>query len=604
MRLIRVLLVIVAVVCIGVALYYPIRYRLAQNQNNANMDELSAMRQQARQAEGNEAEGDQPGVPEDGDAVGAESTGVESTGDDADPREDPAGADRSGGPTGNAGPGGDAGEGDVSDGADGDAGDEDVLPAMPKRPTVPSEAVTAGDGGATADGGVTSEGGESTAAPGEPGQSTGGAPDGGAAPILGGEARSANASEDQTAGGERAAQEDAAAPDETAPAADPGLRDLTPEGSAAQSAEDSADAPEDTAASDTPQPAAAPLTNPGLEDLPLDGVETPMPAAAPLANPGLEDLPLDGVEMPAAAPLANPGLEDLPLDGVKMPTPSPTPLTNPSLKDLLLDGVETPTPSPTLLTNPSLEDLLLDGIETPAPRIPTVWNVTPTPEPSPTPVWDEYTGPLPYPMLEKVELDTNAILPELRDIYDLNHELVGWITIPGTVIDYPVVQCQDNDYYLEHDFYGNSNINGQIILDNQCDPYTPSYNLILSGHHMKNGSMFGDLPEYRNQVYWEKHKLIEFDSLMFRKQYVVFAAFYSADYDENEEGFRYNANIQYNMEAKHWLREIEENQLYDTGIDVRFGDEFITLTTCNRARHRNGRFVVVCRRVREGETFE
>ena len=537
MRLIRVLLVIVAVVCIGVALSYPIRYRLAQNQNNANMDELSAMRQQARQAEGNEAEGDQPGVPEDGDAVGAESTGVESTGDDADPREDPAGADRSGGPTGNAGPGGDAGEGDVSDGADGDAGDEDVLPAMPKRPTVPSEAVTAGDGGATADGGVTSEGGESTAAPGEPGQSTGGAPDGGAAPILGGEARSANASEDQTAGGERAAQEDAAAPDETAPAADPGLRDLTPEGSAAQSAEDSADAPEDTAASDTPQPAAAPLTNPGLEDLPLDGV--------------------------------------------KMPTPSPT-----------------------LLTNPSLEDLLLDGIETPAPRSPTVWNVTPTPEPSPTPVWAEYTGPLPYPMLEKVELDTNAILPELRDIYDLNHELVGWITIPGTVIDYPVVQCQDNDYYLEHDFYGNSNINGQIILDNQCDPYTPSYNLILSGHHMKNGSMFGDLPEYRNQVYWEKHKLIEFDSLMFRKQYVVFAAFYSADYDENEEGFRYNANIQYNMEAKHWLREIEENQLYDTGIDVRFGDEFITLTTCNRARHRNGRFVVVCRRVREGETFE
>ena len=91
---------------------------------------------------------------------------------------------------------------------------------------------------------------------------------------------------------------------------------------------------------------------------------------------------------------------------------------------------------------------------------------------------------------------------------------------------------------------------------------------------------------------------------MFRKQYVVFACFYSADYDEDEEGFRYNADIQYNMEAKKWLREIEINQLYDTEIDVQFGDEFITLTTCNRARHRNGRFVVVARKVREGETIE
>ena len=95
-----------------------------------------------------------------------------------------------------------------------------------------------------------------------------------------------------------------------------------------------------------------------------------------------------------------------------------------------------------------------------------------------------------------------------------------------------------------------------------------------------------------------------FDSLMARKAYVIFAAFYSADYDEDEEGFRYSANIDYRLEVEQWLKEIRENQLYDTGVDVRFGDEFITLTTCNRARHRNGRFVVVCRRIREGENFE
>ena len=167
-----------------------------------------------------------------------------------------------------------------------------------------------------------------------------------------------------------------------------------------------------------------------------------------------------------------------------------------------------------------------------------------------------------------------------------------------------MVQAEDGEYYLTHDFYGEENINGQIILDALCDPYTPSYNLILSGHHMKNGTMFGGLPQYRNQSYWETHKLLEFDTLMERKLYVVFACFYSADYDEDETGFRYNAIIDYKMDADRWLEEIEENQLYDTGIEREFGDEFITLTTCDRARHRNGRFVVVGRKIREGETFE
>ena len=104
--------------------------------------------------------------------------------------------------------------------------------------------------------------------------------------------------------------------------------------------------------------------------------------------------------------------------------------------------------------------------------------------------------------------------------------------------------------------------------------------------------------------YWRQHKTVEFDSLMERKYYVIFAAFNSADYDEDEEGFRYNADIQYKLETRHWLEEIEENKLYDTGIDVAFGDEFLTLTTCYRVFHRNGRFVVVCRKIREGETFE
>ena len=454
MRLTRILLIIVAVVCFGVALSYPIRYRLAQNENNANMEELSALRAKTQQTEADADDTTAEGTPADEGASGVEADG--SAEGDADARRDTGAEDG------------------IEEDTEDEAGeDEDDVPQMPKRPTL--------------------------------------------APEIGTEAQSG------------------------------------PEG----------DAPAETDAprADGPKEVSAPGEP---EADPQDAAPTPGEAYAGAGEDG----------SPEAVETAAPTPE---------PTPEGTPVPNPDLELLLLEGFVTPSPTPRV---------------TPVPQDYV------TPEPSPTPVWDEYTGPLPYPMLDKIELDKSQMLPELREIYALNNDLVGWITIPGTVVDYPVVQCEDSDYYLEHDFYGNANINGQIILDTLCDPYTPSYNLILSGHHMKNGSMFGDLPEYRNKNYWEKHKLIEFDSLMFRKQYVVFACFYSADYDEDEEGFRYNADIQYNMEAKKWLREIEINQLYDTEIDVQFGDEFITLTTCNRARHRNGRFVVVARKVREGETIQ
>ena len=474
MRLTRILLIIVAVVCFGVALSYPIRYRLAQNENNSNMEELSAMRAKIQQ---NETDADE--TTAEGTPASEGASGMEADGD----AEDAEGARRD---TGAEEANGD----DIEEDAEDEAGeDEDDVPLMPKRPTL--------------------------------------------------------------------------APDSDAPAAQ-----ATPtDGETTQAVEPrAASKPEDEAAEPT----------------------TGEPASSELI-PGEPASGEPAVEPRAAEPEAGPGEE--PPEAVETAVPEPTP---------------EPTPEGTPVPNPDLELLLLDGFVTPSPtpRVTPVPQDYVTPEPSPTPVWDEYTGPLPYPMLEKIELDKSKMLPELREIYALNNDLVGWIAIPGTVIDYPVVQSKDSDYYLEHDFYGNANINGQIILDTLCDPYTPSYNLILSGHHMKNGSMFGDLPEYRNKNYWEKHKLVEFDTLMFRKQYVIFACFYSADYDEDEEGFRYNADIQYNMEAKKWLREIEMNKLYDTEIDVRFGDEFITLTTCNRARHRNGRFVVVARKVREGETIE
>ena len=214
-------------------------------------------------------------------------------------------------------------------------------------------------------------------------------------------------------------------------------------------------------------------------------------------------------------------------------------------------------------------------------------------------------GALSYNQKEKIKLDKKKILPELKDIYDLNNDLVGWLVIEDTQIDYPVVQrSKDNEYYLHHDFFGNDNENGQIIMDAKCDPHTPSYNLVVSGHHMRNGSMFGSLDAYKQEDFWKAHKMVTFDTLMRRGTYVIMAAFYSADYDEYEEGFRYNADLRYKIDVDMWLDEVEENALYDTGISAAFGDEFVTLTTCDRTRRDDGRFVLICRRVREGEVFK
>lgn len=225
--------------------------------------------------------------------------------------------------------------------------------------------------------------------------------------------------------------------------------------------------------------------------------------------------------------------------------------------------------------------------------------------PLPT-IFDRYyreSSALPYPDKEKVQFDENEILPQYREIYEKNHDLVGWISIPNSPIDYPVMQSEDSDYYLQRDFYGEENANGQLILDSACDPWTPSYNLVISGHNMNSGKMFASIANYNSKTYWQSHKIITYDSLIREGAYVVVAAFYSADYDVDEEGFRYNADIQYRLDLDLWMKEIEENRLYDTGIDVEFGDEFLTLTTCVYQRE-NGRFVVVARRVREGEVIE
>ena len=210
------------------------------------------------------------------------------------------------------------------------------------------------------------------------------------------------------------------------------------------------------------------------------------------------------------------------------------------------------------------------------------------------------SAPTPTPKPPFV-FDDRKILPEYRPLYEKNHDLVGWITIDGTVIDYPVVRRDgDAEYYLHRDFFGNDNINGQIMLSEHCDPFSPSVNVVLSGHRMNNGSMFGDLNKYASEAYGRSHSIIAFDTLFERVRYKLVAAFYTANDGEDVSGLQFNVDIRYRRQMIDYLKLVKDARLYDTGVDACDTDELLTLSTCSYHVH-NGRFVVIARRMRAGE---
>lgn len=206
-----------------------------------------------------------------------------------------------------------------------------------------------------------------------------------------------------------------------------------------------------------------------------------------------------------------------------------------------------------------------------------------------------------------------TILPGLKDIYDQNHDTVGWLMIDDTVVDYPVMQTpSDEEYYLERDFQGNYSAYGCLIMDTDSvvgtgtadkkykDGSRPSTNLIIHGHNMKNGTMFGGLDKYRKQDYEKQHSIIKFSSLYEEREYEIVSVFLSQVYLKTQNDvFKYYKFFEATSQEEFddFYNNIKKLQLYDTGVDAKLGDEFITLSVC--AYHvENGRLVVVAKRIK------
>lgn len=196
------------------------------------------------------------------------------------------------------------------------------------------------------------------------------------------------------------------------------------------------------------------------------------------------------------------------------------------------------------------------------------------------------------------EIELPDVLDEYKTLYNKNRRLIGWLKIDDTIIDYPVMQTTNNEYYLDHNFNQEKDNNGSIFMDKDCAAWPRSQNLILYGHHMRSGKMFGDLEKYARESYYKEHSIIQFDTIYEKGVYQVMYVFRAKVLKENEIAFKYYQFIDANSgeEFSSYMKEMEEMSLYDTGVTAGYGDELLTLSTCDHSQT-DGRFVVVAKRV-------
>lgn len=199
-----------------------------------------------------------------------------------------------------------------------------------------------------------------------------------------------------------------------------------------------------------------------------------------------------------------------------------------------------------------------------------------------------------------VNIDGVDVLKKYSKLYQKNKDFVGWIKIPGTKIDYPVMQTKDDDeYYIRRDFDKKESSAGTLFIDGNDNLNPPSDNIIIYGHNMKIGTMFHDLLEYESKEFFEENKYITFDTIYETGTYEVIAAFRTKAYDENYQGFKYYQffDAQTEEEFDNFVSNCQSQTPYDTGNTAVFGDKLITLSTC--AYHdENGRYVVVAKKIK------
>lgn len=204
--------------------------------------------------------------------------------------------------------------------------------------------------------------------------------------------------------------------------------------------------------------------------------------------------------------------------------------------------------------------------------------------------------------------DKKTMLSSFNELFQANNEIVGWLKIDNSNINYPVMQTDDNSYYLSNDFYKKESKTGALFADFRCDIFeNRSDNVVIYGHNTKQGNFFSQLGKYKKLDFVKQNPLIHFTNLYKKEEFKVIACFLTNINASQDNGvlFDYHNRINFNNEKefKDFYDNCKKRSYYVIKDDVKFGDELLTLSTCS-TEFWDARFVVVARKLRDGESSD
>ena len=199
---------------------------------------------------------------------------------------------------------------------------------------------------------------------------------------------------------------------------------------------------------------------------------------------------------------------------------------------------------------------------------------------------------------EKIKTERMVMLEELQKE---NSDIIGWLEIPNSNISYPVLQGEDNNYYVNHNYKKEYSKNGSLFLDKDYDWSLPSTNLLIHGHNNRGtNEMFCGLMDYKKEEYYKTHPRIRFTTNQEDVEYEIISVFLSRVYYKSETNvFRYYyfINAQNEQEFNEYVQNSKKASLYDIEATATYGDQLMTLSTCEFSQE-DGRLAVVARKIK------
>ena len=192
-------------------------------------------------------------------------------------------------------------------------------------------------------------------------------------------------------------------------------------------------------------------------------------------------------------------------------------------------------------------------------------------------------------------------MTKLEELQKENTDIVGWLQIDNTKINYPVLQGEDNSFYMKHNYKKQYSKNGALFLDKDYDWSLPSTNLLIYGHNNRGSNeMFASLMNYKDEDYYKNHKTIRFTTNAEDAEYEIISVFLSRVYYKSEtDVFRYYyfVNAENEQEFNEYVQNSKAASLYNIEATAEYGDQLLTLSTCEFSQE-DGRLAVVARKIK------